>query len=1643
MLGKEALLDRGIALFANAQSRQTRVCLAVLQDALYSPIGREGIMVHAGYSVLVLGDPRSTGEMLGIISKDANTCFVVAILASLPDGRIACVVSHLGENAPLGDPDESDLVLATLGPLVQIMIEGLGVPKNNILVVPINKRSERGSRYMSKVCSFFDEQRIAYERDFIDAVGVARTGVRVDMRARVVEAMGRKALRVSPRQERWTTIGRKALRSVPSVRRAGPLDAAVLRSAALYTKLSTIADSLIEIVVEDPAEAVGIIRRMYHENPALDIMIKAIVNEKRKVAVLDRIADPRIRFNEQGYVQRRVVPDGRGGYLIDTVAPEGSWDVQIGGERPEEVTSVSVLCAIDALSDIIFNQRRPQSYGAFERGRLSADKEKVIRLCIVDSLSASAADTGRRALFYSEEHPDVAVATADDGTCTFFMSRLFIEGSRPQMRRDMRAAFARFAEHPIPERVAGMPIAVPSLEFSSSAQVSTVMMAETGALGLGGNIVRHAIEAQGTPVLKVDPAQWPALVSDPILLLTVEQTNVLEVREITRSFKKKYPGGRIIAGGSFISNQFKAAIALLPGIDIFIRGEGEDVLPGVVAAIKGADRGAVYSLEALKALTSNGGIFARSPRRMLLHRLDRVNEAEDIEIPVLDYPDLPFMHQEAWNIDRGCPHECGFCDICMGTRLRYAKLEKLKGHLIARLALSLRVGLFDHLEALRSDERNLVTDPVSGFTRPVSFNGYTHRQVETIIRSADEVLRAYGLSGYTSTVCAGLAQRIHLSPASAASLETFIAALPERVTVTQAREILLAGQCLLVDDLLEKKMDLTAFGATVSDGFPVRYSEIDYSGFVAAMMADAPFRERVLNETRMRLGLPDDRSDRTVIIRYAIEIINTFLERSDPLSFPVAAEAPDGKFDREMRYMRAAFLRAGGRLTDAERITFNRAFLQKHCPGILGPHPKKLKQVFFGDNAFGRKDRVRALCEWIKAMGLDAYFQLGAFDVTIPSLLVREPGAAHAVPDEGFIRLLKEAGFTGLYGIGYDGRTNELLRQLGKIRTGSGEPSYQVFQVLQINDLLWRIGIDADYHQMYGTPYSGIKRDGGKGQGIADILEGVLLAAMTSVDYNAHAVYVWSMLGSEITNRFIVEHPEEFDFGRPGTPCSWYPDENGVAAIKLIDNGAYGDTYGMTMIPPAHPEYLLLGQRPMRCENPAGRRVLEAFRDITQPYQEPDRVFEIARDYPEDLEEVIQGWLSPEQSDTEMRALGVLVERYDTGSGRLDALLRIHHDMRERRIHLFEKFLQRMMEGDPAALREHADSAVLRPTAYAQTSRYRLDRIRAEIDRLDGERRAWNESDLRKHRGILSYLRLLDKEESVVVAEHMIERAMDPKFPPCEVNHDMTGDIYELCRDDERWFLIFAERLAVLMIRYADNPRSHQPFKEIALHLIAISRQDPARFPLAVFMEKIPSDTCMLFLRAPIIDQIGVSDESGIDVWCDRKSGLRLRSFGHEHHFMMTMLTDIGEHPAAYVTLHREPLTGMSQALFVDVLPVMNAGTETGRIALRQLAIWLQQRAGPGGYIVSQYPVHEFMIYFFLQTLLHNGAIERLEAGLLDMNVLNSAVVLRAGVWDEVTTRRDIRRCFPKVAGQYLFLRGTVPHEAPQHIDGRYRADAV
>ncbi len=161
-----------------------------------------------------------------------------------------------------------------------------------------------------------------------------------------------------------------------------------------------------------------------------------------------------------------------------------------------------------------------------------------------------------------------------------------------------------------------------------------------------------------------------------ITAMTPTFPEAIRVADLTR---RVLPAAHIALGGVHPTLDPQGVLAH-PSVDFVIRGEGEEALVALLAALSGLG-GALAAVPGLCFRTDEG--LHISPRAPLIRNLDTLPPADYDAFPVKRYIEhnglLRSVRGISMIVSRGCPYACSFCAVqqTMGSKWRFRPAEQV------------------------------------------------------------------------------------------------------------------------------------------------------------------------------------------------------------------------------------------------------------------------------------------------------------------------------------------------------------------------------------------------------------------------------------------------------------------------------------------------------------------------------------------------------------------------------------------------------------------------------------------------------------------------------------------------------------------------------------------------------------------------------------------------------------------------------------------------------------------------------------------------------------------------------------------------------------------------------------------------------
>ncbi|WP_413207383.1 cobalamin-dependent protein [Rhodospirillum sp. A1_3_36] len=209
-------------------------------------------------------------------------------------------------------------------------------------------------------------------------------------------------------------------------------------------------------------------------------------------------------------------------------------------------------------------------------------------------------------------------------------------------------------------------------------------------------------------------AEGPDLVS-----FSCQGWNMRQLQSLFPAVRQFLPDSLLMIGGVHVSGRGRHQLAVMPDVDVVANGEGEAIMPDLLAALRQG-----LPLDTVPGLTlrRDGGVLDTAPRQ-LSRSLDEFPSPYAAPGLPLDGYDIALLET-----NRGCPYSCGYCfwGGRIGGKLAKRDMVRIKSDIEA-IALAKIPGLFlcDANFGLLKEDEEVAAMVIDAFRRhgyPREFN---------------------------------------------------------------------------------------------------------------------------------------------------------------------------------------------------------------------------------------------------------------------------------------------------------------------------------------------------------------------------------------------------------------------------------------------------------------------------------------------------------------------------------------------------------------------------------------------------------------------------------------------------------------------------------------------------------------------------------------------------------------------------------------------------------------------------------------------------------------------------------------------------------------------------------------------------------
>jgi len=371
------------------------------------------------------------------------------------------------------------------------------------------------------------------------------------------------------------------------------------------------------------------------------------------------------RYCKAGFLSKAVVPDGKGGYLVDSLGFPGSWEFRARVKTYVPPGACFRLLKSLAATDENIRKGVIQPIGPVDASRLQSAGVVVIH--------QGPADTPMRLSLL--ESPDKGLKWRLDATHEVLV------WEREKQRESLRGLVEHGPISSTPDRDETEAV---KAEEASGAELPRVLVISLGlASDYGVTILRDRMQHEGFEAAAAyvrsinymeDYLDTFAALGEfsgqppHIFAVSVLDAVIEEACYVISHLRQRFPEAHIIIGGSSSQTPEQCA-ALVPDFDVLIKGDADEALPLVAEALGRSPRGAGLSrsrVNAIKALL--GGVLIQRGNTRIVHYLDHTLVPQKYHLPIPDKRKSIYY----WQTSRGCPYDCRFCNKWSGKRYRMA-----------------------------------------------------------------------------------------------------------------------------------------------------------------------------------------------------------------------------------------------------------------------------------------------------------------------------------------------------------------------------------------------------------------------------------------------------------------------------------------------------------------------------------------------------------------------------------------------------------------------------------------------------------------------------------------------------------------------------------------------------------------------------------------------------------------------------------------------------------------------------------------------------------------------------------------------------------------------------------------------------------
>ncbi|MFA5389767.1 MAG: radical SAM protein, partial [Candidatus Omnitrophota bacterium] len=387
-----------------------------------------------------------------------------------------------------------------------------------------------------------------------------------------------------------------------------------------------------------------------------------------------------------------IVPDGKGGFFVDTLGFEGKWILQ--NRSSEKLDNGYLLRLLKSVS-VAANEIKETGFS-------------FGKVYIIDEIKDASSGLPQ----------DIAVSLRGRHEVYVYVSPGFVKNDRLRQRKILKDILInkKFSVQKAPPKTTDIksedrkkpagPVQLVSLNMASDIAINLLgQLLEKKKFNVSLNFMENErydeilsqravgrsnrqlesnediLEAYGREFEEVVGKM--AGTGSKIICVSVTTPMIDKANLLISAIKKKIPDAIIIIGGPCTKTPEQLA-ALMPGADVLIRGEADDIFPKVIGILKGHAGSEDLSEKQVKRIMSlDGGIFVKAGSTFIVNELRKTNVAENFRLA----EPRDRKRDKTLFTSRGCPYNCSFCNLIFGRRFRAVPNAEIINWLIKRLAL--------------------------------------------------------------------------------------------------------------------------------------------------------------------------------------------------------------------------------------------------------------------------------------------------------------------------------------------------------------------------------------------------------------------------------------------------------------------------------------------------------------------------------------------------------------------------------------------------------------------------------------------------------------------------------------------------------------------------------------------------------------------------------------------------------------------------------------------------------------------------------------------------------------------------------------------------------------------------------------------